>query len=163
MPALPAARRKIDFPIPHPLVLAGVIQIIICAVNKRSLGRISRPMGYRAACRSFLIRRLTACGGEKQPFANIRKRLIVCVEKVRTSKRPNFCQIACFTRMSCRFHVRLTVIFFLSRRPVLERLKDSFRTAEHDRLSTHLCSDLAPGHGCVESSQSNLRCHKNWS
>jgi hypothetical protein len=40
MPALPVALRKIDFPIPHPLVLAGVIQIIICAVNKRSSGGV---------------------------------------------------------------------------------------------------------------------------
>ncbi len=30
-----------------------------------------------------------------------------CVEKVRTSKRANFCQIACFTTMSCRYHVGL--------------------------------------------------------
>jgi len=62
MPALPVALRKIDFPIPYPFVLAGLIQIIICAVNKRSLGRTSRPMGYQAACRIFLIRRLTAFG-----------------------------------------------------------------------------------------------------
>jgi hypothetical protein len=61
-PAEPVALRKIDFPIPYPFVLAGVIQIIICAVNKRSSGKTSRPMGYRAACWIFLIRRLTAFG-----------------------------------------------------------------------------------------------------
>jgi hypothetical protein len=80
MPALPVALRKIDFPIPYPFVLAGIIQIVICAINKRSSGRTSRPVGYRAACRIFLIRRLTDFG-RKQPFANVRKRPIADVRR----------------------------------------------------------------------------------